>query len=109
MRRKLLRRGNRATIRVMAKLLEVKPLLAYKLWLRYADGVSGTLDLSDLVGQGVFALWVDPAEFTKAHIGPGGEIAWNDEVDIDADAAYLDLTGQKPEDVFPILKECAHA
>ncbi len=95
--------------KIMIKLLEVKPLPGYKLWLRYADGVSGTLDLSGLVGQGVFTLWVDPAEFEKAHIGPGGQIVWNDEVDICADAAYLDLTGQKPEDVFPALRDCAHA
>ena len=93
----------------MIKLLEVKPLPGYKLWLHYADGVSGTLDLSELVGQGVFALWADPAEFQKAHIGSGGQIAWNDEVDICADRAYLDLTGQKPEDIFPALKEFAHA
>jgi hypothetical protein len=93
----------------MIKLVEVKALPNYKLWLRYADGVAGTLDLADLVGQGVFALWNDPVEFQKAHMGPGGEIAWTDEVDICADAAYLDLTGKKPEDIFPALRDCAHA
>ena len=93
----------------MVKLMEVKPLPGYKLWLRYADSVSGTLDLAELVGQGVFALWVDPGEFAKAHVGLGGQIVWTDDVDICADAAYLDLTGKQPEDVFPALKASANA
>ncbi len=85
--------------------IEVKPLGNYGLWVRYSDGVEGVVDLSDLVGQGVFALWNDKREFQRAHIGPSGEIAWNDQVDLDSDAIYLKITRKKPEDIFPKLRE----
>ena len=34
----------------MLKLIEAKPLPGYRLHLRYADGVAGDVDLSQLVG-----------------------------------------------------------
>ena len=89
----------------MRTVAEVKALDGYKLWLRYSDGVEGVVDLSDHVGKGVFAVWEDPREFAKAHIGPSGEIIWNEQLDMDSDALYLRLTGKKPEDIFPRLRE----
>lgn len=87
------------------KPVEVKPLEGYRLWIRYSDGVEGVVDLSDLVGKGVFAAWEDPREFEKVHIGSGGEIAWDDQIDLCADALYLRITGKHPEDLFPKLRE----
>ncbi len=89
----------------MPRLIEVQARDNYKLWVKYSDGVEGIVDLSDFAGQGVFALWNDYGEFRKVHIGSGGEIVWNDEVDIDSDAIYLKITGKKPEDIFPKLRE----
>ena len=87
--------------------IEVNPLDHYRLWVKYSDSVEGIVDLSDLAGKGVFALWNDYREFQKVHIGPSGEIAWNDEIDICPDAVYLKITGKKPEDLFPMLREMA--
>jgi len=84
---------------------DIKPLEDYRLWIKYSDGVEGVVDLSDLTGQGVFALWNDYAEFQKVHVGPSGEIAWGDQVDICPDSIYLRLTGKRPEDIFPKLRE----
>lgn len=89
----------------MVKPIEVRALDNYALWLKYSDGVEGVVSLSHLVGEGVFALWNDYREFQKAYIGSSGEIAWNDEVDLDSDALYLKITGKKPEDIFPKLRE----
>lgn len=89
----------------MMRVVEVKALDGYKLWLRYADGVEGVIDLSGYVGKGVFAAWEDPQAFARVHIGSGGELVWSDQVDMDADALYLKLTGKKPEDIFPKLRE----
>ena len=91
----------------MPKLVQVEPVRDYKLRLRYADGVAGEVDLSHLVGQGVFALWSDPAAFASLSIGSAGEVRWNDEVDLCADALYLELTGLRPEDLFPSLSEAS--
>ncbi|MBI3538120.1 MAG: DUF2442 domain-containing protein [Chloroflexi bacterium] len=89
----------------MPKLIEVNPLERFHLRVKYSDGVEGVADLSKFAGKGVFALWNDYSEFQKAHIGSSGEIAWNDEVDMDADAIYLQITGNKPKDIFAKLKE----
>ena len=93
----------------MPRLKEIKPLEGYRLWLRYDDGVEGVVDLSPLVGQGVFALWEEPGRFQQARIGDGGEIVWSEDVDLCADALYLQLTGKQPEDIFPQLKAMARS
>ena len=85
--------------------IEVKPQENYRLWVKYSDGVEGVVDLSDLVGKGVFALWNAYREFQKVHIGPSGEIAWGEEIDMCPDAIYLKIAGKKPEDLFPKLRE----
>ena len=99
-----------ARIYTMFRLIEVRPLPGYKLYLRYADGVAGEVDLSSLVGKGVFQLWNDPEAFRRVTIGSGGELHWNDEVDICADAQYMKITGKIPEEVFPSIgKAPVHA
>ena len=98
----------------MFKPVQVKALANYKLWVKYArtsadDGVEGIIDLSHLVGKGVFSLWEDYAAFQKVYIGSSGEIAWSDKadcsnpIDICPDAVYLQITGKMPEQVFPNL------
>jgi hypothetical protein len=94
----------------MLKLIEVRPLPGYRLHLRYADGVAGDVDLSSFVGKGVFCLWNDPKAFQNVSIGTGGELRWSDEVDMCADALYMQVTGKTPEEVFPgIGKAPVHA
>ena len=87
----------------MLKLIEIQPLSDYRLHLRYADGVVGDVDLASLVGKGVFRLWNDPEAFQNVSIGSGGELRWSDEVDLCADALYLQITGKTPEEVFPSI------
>jgi hypothetical protein len=87
------------------EIVEVKPLESYHLWVRFSDGVEGVLDLSGLVGKGVFALWNDYEAFKRVHIGPSGELMWDDQVDLCPDALYLKLTGKRPEELFPKLRE----
>lgn len=88
----------------MLRPMKITALPNYKLHIRYADGVEGDVDLSHLVGKGVFALWNDPRAFHSVSIGPSGEIRWSDQVDLCADALYMEITGKSPEDVFPNLK-----
>lgn len=88
----------------MIRVVDVNPLPESRLRLRYADGVEGVVDLSHLVGKGVFRIWDHPGVFESVSIGSGGEIRWGDEVDICADALYMELTGKSPHDVFPNLK-----
>jgi hypothetical protein len=41
----------------MLRPLDVKALPGHRLWLRYSDGTEGEVDLSHLVGRGVFTIW----------------------------------------------------
>ena len=45
--------------------IKVKPLDNYKLWVKYSDGIEGIVDLSNLVGKGIFSLWNDYREYLK--------------------------------------------
>jgi hypothetical protein len=68
------------------------------------------VDLSDLVGKGVFVLWRDRHAFEQVQIGSFGELVWGNQVDLCPDSLYLKTTGKKSEDVFPALRhEPAHA
>ena len=94
----------------MHTIVQVEPLADYRLKLRFADGVEGIVDLSTLAGCGVFCAWQNPALFRQVKIAETGELVWGKELDLCPDALYLQLTGQKPEDVFPALHhELVHA
>ncbi len=87
------------------KILEARPLDGYKLWLKFENDMAGEVNLSHLAGKGVFTLWNNYENFQKFSIENGRSLAWSDEIDIDADSLYLKLTGKKPEELFPALKE----
>ncbi len=89
----------------MQKIINVKVLDNYKVDLEYDDGRQGIADLSNLAGKGVFSLWNDYDAFRKVKIGSSGELVWSDQVDLCPDSLYLKITNQKPEDLFPNLKQ----
>jgi hypothetical protein len=94
----------------MRKITKIKVLRDYRLELEFDDGLCGVVNLADLVGKGVFALWRDRQAFEQVRIGSSGELVWGDQVDLCPDALYLKVTGKKPKDVFPALRgEPAHA
>ena len=88
----------------MYKITNVTVLEGYILKLEYSDGKQGTVDLSRLVGKGVFSLWNDYKAFQDVKIGSSGELLWSDQVDLCPDSLYLQMTHQEPEDLFPNLK-----
>jgi Protein of unknown function (DUF2442) len=87
------------------KILEARPLTNYKIWLKFDDGTAGEVDLAHLAGKGVFALWNNFENFKQLSVGEGRWLAWSEDIDIDADSLYLKLTGKKPEELFPAIKE----
>src|SRR3972149_5841152 len=90
-------------------LKDVKPLEDFRLYVKFSDGIEGKVDLSEFAGAGVFALWNDYSQFKKVTIGSSGELVWSEEVDLDGLGIYLRLTGKKPEDVLPKLRELSPA
>ena len=87
----------------------IEPREGFRIRLRYADGVEGEADLSDLAGEGVFAAWLDRAFFETVRIADGGEIVWGDQIDLCRHTIYLRITGKEPEEVLSGLRRAAVA
>lgn len=88
------------------QLIEVEARSNYKLWVKYADGPSGEVDLSDIAGKGEYAAWNDPPFFSGVLIDPETKmISWGNRVEICPDAVYLALTGLPVEALYPDIKE----
>ena len=82
----------------------VAPRDGYRIWLRYADGVEGEVDLSDLAGKGVFTAWNDRRFFERVYISEWRSIAWSDEIELCPDALYMEITGKTPEEIMRGLR-----
>ena len=88
----------------MHKVTKARVTHGFQIEVTFDDGVSGTVDLADLAGKGVFALWRDPSTFARVRIGSSGELAWGEQLDLCPDALYLRVTGKQPGDLFPGLR-----
>ena len=75
------------------KVQEVKYLFDYTISIKFDDGISGTIQLKDLVQKGIFKVLQDKNLFAKVYTN-GYSIAWSDELEIDATKIYCDLTGK---------------
>lgn len=67
-----------------AKIAACKALPNYQVWIRFEDGLEGIVDLSHLVGRGVFAAWESVAFFEQVRIDPKTDtLSWGEEIDLD--------------------------
>ncbi|MDR1763947.1 MAG: DUF2442 domain-containing protein [Dysgonamonadaceae bacterium] len=78
---------------MLAKLLEVKALNDYSIFVKYEDGTQGVVDLKHLAHKGVFTEWDKNNLFNNVYIADYGAIAWNEDLDICPDSIYLQLKG----------------
>jgi Protein of unknown function (DUF2442) len=70
---------------------EVRALPPDRLWVRFTDGVHGEVDLSELIGRGVFRSLLDPAVFARVGIDEFGAVCWPDGLDLAPDAMHAAL------------------
>jgi len=75
------------------KVQEVRYIADYTISIKFDDGISGTIQLNDLVQKGIFKVLQDKNQFDKVYTN-GYSIAWSDELEIDATKIYSDLTGK---------------
>lgn len=85
------------------RITEVRALADYRLKLSFDNGESGVVDLSSYAGRGVCAAWEKPGVFEQVAITNDGAVEWPSEIDFCPDALYLQMTGKRPEEVFPSL------
>jgi hypothetical protein len=75
------------------KVQEVKYISDYIISIKFDDGVSGNIELTDLVQKGIFKALQNKNEFAKVYTN-GYSIAWSNELEIDATTIYSELTGK---------------
>ena len=81
---------------MLKDIVEVRPLIPYKVHLRFEDGVEGEVDLAKMIDfSGVFAPLKDRREFAKVRVHPElGTIVWPNGADLDPDVLHAEVTGQ---------------
>ncbi len=75
------------------RVVEVKALPGMRLAVRFADGVSGEVEMAKLImapNAGVFGRLRDPVEFARVGIEHGA-VSWPGELDLAPDAMYDEL------------------
>ena len=81
------------------KAIEVKAIEEYKIKVTFDDGVSGVIDLSEIVQKGIFRQLKDKNAFQNVYTD-GIAIAWSDELEIDADNIYAEILNTEPADLL---------
>jgi hypothetical protein len=81
-------------MRMRYRVTFAEALPGHRLALRFADGVEGEVDVSDLVGQGVFKAWEDPADFARVFVDEeSGTVTWPNGADLAPGALYREIAG----------------
>ena len=67
----------------------------YKLWMRFEDGLEGSVFLGNLLEIGAFQLWRDVREFEKVSVDPHtATVTWEGGIRLDSDVLYQDLASR---------------
>lgn len=79
----------------MERVVSAIPLPGYRLRLRFTDGAEGEVDLSKLVGRGVFEAWRDEHVFRQVRVDPlTRTVVWPGGLDLCPDVLYHQVTGK---------------
>lgn len=80
---------------MLKDIVEARPLVDHRLYLRFEDGVEGVVDIKELVAlEGVFAPLREPATFQQVQVHSElGTVYWPNGADLDPDVLYSRITG----------------
>jgi hypothetical protein len=79
----------------LERITACEPRSDFKLWLRFTDGSEGVVDLTEMVGKGIFADWSEPAFFNNVQIDPMTRtVCWPNGIELDPDVLYANVTGK---------------
>ena len=65
----------------MNKLIEIKVLDGYNIWMKFDDGVEKVVNFKPFLGKGFTKELLDEKKFQEAFIEEGGGIAWKNGYD----------------------------
>jgi len=60
----------------MNKVVEIKILDNYNVWLKFDDGYNSQINLKPFLGKGIAKELLDVDKFNTLNIEPGGGLAW---------------------------------
>ncbi len=90
----------------MYRVVDVKPIYPYKLWIKFSDNTEGEVDLSDLVGKGVFAKLRDRDYFYSVRVNPETHtVEWPGGLDLCPDRLYSEISRNE---ISSLLKPEVH-
>jgi len=80
----------------MGKLTEFRADSNYCLWLRFDDGLEGSVYLGNLLDIGAFKLWRDREQFSRVAIDQSAmTLVWDGGIELDPAVLYKDLLERK--------------
>ena len=80
------------------KAIYVKAISNSKISVSFDDGISGIVDLSELIQKGIFRKLNDLILFAKVYT-TGEAIAWSDDLEIDALNIYANIVKKEPSEL----------
>jgi hypothetical protein len=94
---------------MLKDIVEARVVEGYRVRLSFEDGVTGELDLSEIIRfEGVFESLRDPKTFATLAVSPElGTICWPNGADLDPDVLYARITGHEivlPDAPMSVLK-----
>ena len=91
----------------MHRITDCKAFRDYRLWLRFEDGLEGSVYLGNLLEIAAFKGWRDIEQFCQASVDPKvATVVWKSGVELDQDTLYQDLLGSSGSKEFSISGVC---
>jgi hypothetical protein len=76
----------------MHRVTECKASPDYKLWLKFEDGLEGSVFLGNLLDVGAFSVWRDVDQFCRVALDrDAATVVWDGGIQLDPDILYQDL------------------
>jgi Protein of unknown function (DUF2442) len=76
----------------MHRVTECRASRDYRLWLRFEDGLEGSVFLGNLLEVDVFSVWRDVDQFCRAAVDTEtATVVWDAGIQFDPDILYQDL------------------
>lgn len=80
----------------MHRVTQCKASKDYRLWLKFEDGVEGSVFLGNLLEIGAFDAWRDVEQFCRVAVDPAAATAvWEGGIRLDPDILYQDLQSSR--------------
>jgi len=80
----------------MQQVIAVTATERYVIRVRFADGMEGTIDLSQMIGQGVFTQLADADAFAQVYVDAVTHtVAWPQGIDLCPDTLYEDICSRQ--------------